>query len=160
MVFHRLKLVTLVILYIKCNQLVEKGISWYVQMLTYICQSRASRLHLFSVGSERPFQQAGHLKSSSSLNSSSNKCVSPAGIERELWLSLWKISNPYWHSSHAELGNTKSHANRTSCLSWHFLVCSFVVPGLCCRCITLGRLRRVPSYSASHVHVPGCLLDM
>jgi len=75
---------TSVIFYIKFSQLAEKRVSWYVGKPTWICQSQASRLHLHSVESERSFQQAVHLKWSSSLNSSSGKSVSPAGVEREL----------------------------------------------------------------------------
>lgn len=64
-VFHTLEPMTLVILYIKFNQMVGQRISCYVAMLTWICQSQI-------------------LKSSSSLNSSSGKSISPAGTEREL----------------------------------------------------------------------------
>lgn len=49
--FHRLEPMTLVISYIKFSQLVENGISWCVEMLTWICQ--ASRLHLCAAGNER-----------------------------------------------------------------------------------------------------------
>lgn len=60
--FHRLEPMTSVILYIKFSQIVEKTISRYVEMLTWICESQASRPHLCSVGRERPLQQAVPLK--------------------------------------------------------------------------------------------------
>lgn len=67
----------------KCSPLVEDRIRWYVEVLTQICQSQASRLQLCSVGNEKPFQQVVHLNSI--LNSSSDVCICiPVGMQREL----------------------------------------------------------------------------
>lgn len=60
--FHRLEPMTSVILYTKFSQIIEKTISRYVEMLTWICESQASRPHFCSVGRERPLPQAVPLK--------------------------------------------------------------------------------------------------